>query len=40
MGALTPRERVRRALSFQEPDRVPTDVGTSAATGITLGAYE
>jgi len=37
---LKPRERVSRALNFQEPDRVPTDVGTSAATGITKGAYE
>ena len=39
MGKLTARDRVRRALNFEEPDRVPTDLGTTVATGITKGAY-
>jgi hypothetical protein len=31
---MTSRERVRRALSHQEPDRVPVDLGGTAVTGI------
>ncbi len=31
---LTSRERVNRALSHQEPDRVPLDLGASAVTGM------
>ena len=36
---MTPRERVRRALSHQEPDRVPLDLGSTGNTGITAIAY-
>jgi uroporphyrinogen decarboxylase len=33
------RERVRRAVSFQQPDRVPIDLGAMKASGITVTAY-
>lgn len=33
------RERVRRALNFQEPDRLPIDIGGSVETTITVDAY-
>ena len=33
------RERVRRAIRFQEPDRVPIDVGGSLVTGICIDEY-
>lgn len=33
------RERVRRAISFQEPDRVPIDVGGSQVTAVCIDAY-
>ena len=36
---LTPRERMQKALSFQEPDRVPIDLG-GFQTGIHVRAYE
>jgi len=36
----THRERVLAALNHQEPDRVPMDLGSTTATGITVGAYE
>ena len=32
MATMTHRERVRAALSHQEPDRVPIDFGTIAST--------
>ena len=34
------RERVLKALNHEEPDRVPIDLGSSAATTITSIAYE
>jgi len=34
------RERVSRAVSFQEPDRVPIDLGAMKASGITVTAYD
>lgn len=37
---LTSRERVRMALDHEEPDRVPRDLGGTAVSTITLGAYE
>ncbi|MFZ5437008.1 MAG: uroporphyrinogen decarboxylase family protein [Bacillota bacterium] len=37
---MTHRERVRTALSHQEPDRVPIDIGSTGNTGIALKAYE
>ncbi|MDH7570060.1 MAG: uroporphyrinogen decarboxylase family protein, partial [Armatimonadota bacterium] len=40
MGTLTPRERVRAALSHEEPDRVPMDLGATYASGIIQGAYQ
>ena len=33
------RQRVRKAIRFEEPDRVPIDVGGSQATGICVDAY-
>ncbi len=36
---MTSRERVRIALSHQEPDRVPFDLGTTPVTGIHVRAY-
>ena len=33
------RERVRKALNFQEPDRLPIDIGGSVETTITVDAY-
>ena len=33
------RERVRRAIRFEEPDRVPIDVGGSLVTGICIDEY-
>ena len=33
------RERVRKAIRFEEPDRVPIDVGGSLVTGICIDAY-
>lgn len=36
---MTPRERVRKALNHQEPDRVPLDLGSTSTTTITVAAY-
>ena len=33
------RERVRKAIRFEEPDRVPIDVGGSLVTGICIDEY-
>ncbi|MCE9613304.1 MAG: uroporphyrinogen decarboxylase family protein [Lentisphaerae bacterium] len=33
------RERVKRALCFEEPDRVPVDLGGLKASGIAIEAY-
>ena len=35
---MTPRERVMTALSLQEPDRVPIDLGQAAGDAITVTA--
>ncbi len=40
MAAITHRERVMRALSHQEPDRVPLDLGGTRSTSIVVQAYE
>ncbi len=40
MTALTSRERVRRALHHEEPDRVPLDVGGGQSTAVVVEAYE
>jgi len=40
MSELTPRERVRRAVQHQEPDRVPLDLGTTTSTTMVDGAHE
>lgn len=37
---MTHRERVLKALSHQEPDRVPIDLGATTASTIVTGAYE
>jgi uroporphyrinogen decarboxylase len=36
---MTPRERVRAALSLEEPDRVPIDLAQASGDGITIAAY-
>jgi hypothetical protein len=36
MDSMTSRERVRRAVNFQETDRVPIDLGGMKASGITV----
>jgi len=36
---VTPRERMKVALSHKEPDRVPIDLGASIVTSITKAAY-
>jgi uroporphyrinogen decarboxylase len=36
---VTPRERMKVALSHKEPDRVPIDLGASIVTSITNAAY-
>ena len=33
------RERVRRAVNHQQPDRVPLDLGSVESTGIAASAY-
>ena len=40
MREMTSRERVKRALNFQEPDRVPFVLGGCTSTTIMLSAYE
>lgn len=35
---MTSRERVRKALNHEQPDKVPIDLGSSAVTGISAGA--
>ena len=37
---MTSRERVRRAIHFQHPDRVPIDLGATRASGISATVYE
>lgn len=36
---MTPRERVLKALAFEETDRVPMDLGAMGSTGISCFAY-
>ena len=36
---MTSRERVRKALNHEEPDRVPVDLGSSYITSICVDAY-
>ncbi len=36
---LTPRERVRRAIRHEQPDRVPVDLGATPSSGISAIAY-
>ncbi len=36
---MTSRERVRRAIRHQQPDRVPLDLGSTLVTGIQASAY-
>jgi len=37
---MTSRERVRKAVSFEEPDRVPIDLGGMKASGISAITYD
>jgi hypothetical protein len=36
---MTSRERVRKAIRHEEPDRVPLDLGSTLVTGIQVSAY-
>ena len=36
---MTSRERVRRAIDHQQPDRPPLDLGSTLVTGIHVSAY-
>ena len=36
---MTSRERVRKAINHEEPDRPPLDLGSTLVTGIQAGAY-
>lgn len=36
---MTSRERVWKAINFEEPDRVPIDIGATKVTGICIDAY-
>lgn len=40
MTSMTHRERVLKAISFQEPDRVPMDLGSHVDSSIHVVAYE
>jgi len=40
MSTMTHRERMRRAINHQEPDRVPLDIGGTTATCINVEGYE
>ena len=37
---MTPRERVAKAINFEEPDRVPIDLGGMRASGINAVVYD
>jgi len=37
---MTPKERLLKALSHQEPDRMPVDLRTTNVTTITLDTYK
>ena len=39
MKTMSSRERVWRAINFQEPDRVPIDIGGTKNTGLCIDAY-
>jgi hypothetical protein len=36
---MTPRERVRRTINHEEPDRIPIDLGSSLVTSICASSY-
>ena len=36
---MTSRERVRKAIHHEQPDRVPLDLGSTLVTGIQASAY-
>ena len=36
---MSPRERVRKAISHQEADRIPVDLGSTLVTGIQASTY-
>ncbi len=37
--AMTSRQRVQKAIHFEEPDRLPIDIGASVVTGVCIDAY-
>ena len=36
---MTSRQRIEKAINFHKTDRVPIDLGSMKASGITVGAY-
>ena len=38
--AVNLRQRVEKTITFQEPDRVPIDLGGMKASGIAVSAYD
>ena len=38
VNTMTSRERIRKALNHEQPDRVPIDLGSTAVTGISASA--
>jgi len=36
---MTSRERIRRAINYQEIDRIPLDMGSTVASGIQASIY-
>jgi hypothetical protein len=37
--AMTPRERLKKTINHQEPDKVPLDLGSTLVTGIQASSY-
>jgi len=36
---MTSRERIRRAINHEKPDRIPIDLGSTPVTGIAASTY-
>ncbi len=36
---MTSRERMRKAINHEHPDRIPIDLGSTPVTGIAASAY-
>ena len=40
VSGVTSRERVLKAVNFERPDRVPIDLGSTRASGISADLYD